>query len=218
MASLAARRAAIMAAVLCAGVLATACGSAPGSSPGAGQATQPAATTTGTTSAAPSPSQGPSVQPVRAGCPPSALRALVDTSQGGAAAGSVYYPIDFTNISQATCTMYGYPGVSFVTGPSGSIIGKPATRNPALRATTVRLAPGGVAHATVQVVQAGNYNRADCKPVTAHWLKIYPPNQFGAIYARLTIQACSKRLPSSLGSQLSVYVVRPGAGKAGQGP
>jgi hypothetical protein len=142
----------------------------------------------------------------------------VDTSQGGAAAGSTYVPIDFTNTTGSACTLFGYPGVSFVTSPSGSQIGRPATRNPAAPATLVTLAPGGTAHSTVQVADAGNYSASACSPVTAHWLKIFPPNQTAALYASYTVQACSAKLPHKLGSQLSVYVVRPGPGKAGQAP
>jgi hypothetical protein len=141
----------------------------------------------------------------------------VDTSQGGAAAGSVYVPINFTNITGSTCTLFGYPGVSFVTSPSGSELGRAATRNPPT-GTLVTLAPGGVAHAVLRVAEAGNYSSSACVPVTAHWLRIYPPNQFNAIYARYTTQACSARLPAKVGSQVSVYVVRPGPGKAGQAP
>jgi hypothetical protein len=142
----------------------------------------------------------------------------VAVAQGGAAAGSVYVPIDFTNTSAASCTMNGYPGVSFVTAPSGSQLGSAATRNPAAKPAVITLPPGGVAHATLQVAQAGNYSASACTPVTAHWLRIFPPNQATAIYARYDAQACSAKLPAKLGSQLAVYVVRPGAGKAGQGP
>ena len=58
-----------------------------------------------------------------AGCPSSVLKANVDTAQGGAAAGSNYVPIDFTNTSGSACTLDGYPGVSFVRGPSGGQLG-----------------------------------------------------------------------------------------------
>jgi hypothetical protein len=59
----------------------------------------------------------------------------MDLAQGGAAAGSVYIPIDFTNTSGSACTMEGYPGVSFVRGPSGTrrrgVLARGATpRNP----------------------------------------------------------------------------------------
>ena len=78
-------------------------------------------------------------------------------------------------------------------------------------AATVTLAPGAVAHATLQVAEAGNYDATQCKPVTAHWLKIFPPDQTGAAYAPFTTQACSAQLPNNIGSQLSISVIQPGA-------
>ena len=177
--------------------------SAPATTPGASQpATQPGATASAGV----------------AGCTTSGLKVKVDTSQGGAAAGSTYVPINFTNTTSRTCTLFGYPGVSFVTSVPGRELGRPAKRNPTDPATTVTVAPGAVAHATLQVAQAENYDPSECKPVTAHWLRVYPPNQFGAIYTKYTAQVCSAKLPSTLGSQLGIYVVRPGPGKAGQGP
>jgi Protein of unknown function (DUF4232) len=143
---------------------------------------------------------------------------VVNTSQGGAAAGSSYYPIDFTNTSGSTCTLFGYPGVSFTSGQGGSQIGRPASRNPAGPPVTVTLTPGTVAHATVQVTQAANYSKSACEPVTAHWLKIYPPNQTAPLYVRFTAQACSHKVPSSGGSQLSIYAMRRGPGQRGQAP
>jgi len=131
------------------------------------------------------PSSGPPA------CATSALRATVGASDG-AAAGSSYYPIQFDNISSATCNLYGYPGVSFVTGAGGSQIGLPATENPAHSRQFVDLAPGQTAHAELQVVDALNFSPADCGLVTASWLRIYPPNQNAPLYASLTAQTCSK--------------------------
>ncbi len=145
------------------------------------------------------------------GCATSALKATVAADKGSAAAGSIYYPLDLTNTSGSTCTVFGYPGVSFVTGPSGAILGRAAHRNPVAPAATVTLAPGQTAHATLQVAEAGNYDQAQCKPVTAHWLRVYPPNQTVPLYTQFTTQACSGRLPHAVGSQLSITVFQPGA-------
>ena len=193
--------------------LLVACGT---SSPGGGSAASPAstpgsatATTSGSTaSAAPATSASTGVTI----CATSALKAAVNTVRGSAAAGSVYYPLVLSNISGSSCTLFGYPGVSFVTGPSGGQLGRAATRDPVVPAATVTLAPGQAAHATLKVAQAGNYDPAQCRPVTAHWLKIFPPDQTAALYARFTTQACSARLPAGIGSQLSVSVFQPGAG------
>ncbi len=150
-------------------------------------------------------------------CSPSDLTAAIPSGVGGAAAGSTYYPLNLTNHSGKSCYLYGYPGVSFVTSPSGSQVGAAASRNPAVAPTTVVLAPGQTAHVTVQVVDALNYSKSDCKPVTAHWLKIYPPGQYGALYVKFTAMTCSATLPAKLGSPLSVDAVKGGAGKPGGG-
>jgi hypothetical protein len=142
----------------------------------------------------------------------------VDTSPGGAAAGSTYYPLNLTNTSASPCTLFGYPGVSFVTGPSGSQIGEPASRNPAVTPATVTLAPGAVGHVTLQVVDALNYSKSACQPVTGHWLRVFPPGQYTALYVKFSALTCSAKLPANLGRPLSVDAVKSGKGVPGQGP
>jgi hypothetical protein len=153
-----------------------------------------------------------------AACATARLTITVDTRQGSAAAGSAYYPIDFTSTSGSPCTLFGYPGVSFVTRPGGSQLGSPATRNSGAPAGQVTLPAGGHAHAVLQVVSAGNYSASDCHPVTAHWLRVYPPGQTEPGYAAFTAQVCSAKLPATLGSSLSVFPVRGGEGQLGGAP
>jgi hypothetical protein len=147
-------------------------------------ASQPASTppATPTSSASPTPAGPPP-------CPTSALKASVGSGNG--AAGSTYYPLEFTNASSAACTLFGYPGVSFVTGTGGSQIGTAASRNPAVGSQLITLAPGSTAHATLQVVDAMNYPNAECHLVTAHTMKIFPPNQTAPIYLSFTAPTCS---------------------------
>jgi len=140
-------------------------------------------------------------------CATGALR--ISLGPAGGAAGSIYYPLEFTNISGAPCTLYGYPGVSFVSGPGGAELGGAAVRNPAQGPALVTLAPGAVAHASVQVAVAQNYPTSLCKPVTAHWLRVYPPDQYAPLYTDLTAMTCTGTIPG--GSTLGIYVVRPGA-------
>jgi hypothetical protein len=142
-------------------------------------------------------------------CATSALHVTVPTSAGNAAAGSSYYPVQFTNTSGSPCTLYGFPGVSFVTAAGGSQIGIPATRDPVLAARLVTLSPGQTVHAELQVAVAQNYPPTDCGLVTAHWLKVYPPNQTAPVYVSFTAQTCSK--PKTI---LSVQTVQTGASGA----
>ncbi|HUY52834.1 MAG TPA: DUF4232 domain-containing protein [Streptosporangiaceae bacterium] len=216
----AARRASAAAGLLCTAALAAACGSS--SSPATSQASATGSTAQSSAPAAPSSAASASSasstgSAAAAACASSSLSATVNTSPGGAAAGSTYYPLNFTNTSSSPCTLFGYPGVSFVTGPAGSQIGDPASRNPAVTAATVTLAPGAVAHATLQVVDALNYSKSDCAPVTAHWLRVFPPGQFTALYVKFSALTCSAKLPAKLGSPLTVDAVKGGDGKPGQG-
>ena len=223
----AARRVSAAAALLCTGALAAACGSTSSNNNSAAgsQSSSPVSSATPAGPASPVPRSTPVVTtpatppstPSQPACATADLSGTVNTSQGGAAAGSTYYPLNLTNTSKTSCYLFGYPGVSFVTGPSGSQIGEPASRNPAITPRTVILAPGGTAHVTVQVVDALNYSKSDCKPVTAHWLKVFPPGQFSALYLKFTATTCSVKLPSKLGVPLTVDAVKGGAGQPGQG-
>lgn len=218
-----ARRTAAVAGVTCGGVsiaaLLAACGSS-GGHPGAASDTTPPASSSNTSSAPASSaasSSSPDVTSAKTQCATSGLTASVAKNPGGAAAGSVYVPVNFTNISSHTCVLYGFPGVSWVTGMRGSQIGAPATRQTGFGSVTVTLAPGGVAHAWLQIADAGNFPTSTCKPVTANWLKIYPPDQFSALYASWTAQVCSSKNTGG-SSPLSVLPIRSGHGVSGQVP
>ena len=78
-------------------------------------------------------------------CPSSALRVTVNKTRGGAAAGTSYVALDFTNTSGHSCHMFGFPGVSFVTGNPGSQIGAAASRQKTFGPENVTLASGAVA-------------------------------------------------------------------------
>jgi hypothetical protein len=149
-------------------------------------------------------------------CHSASLHVTVNTAAAGAAAGSTYYPVDFTNTSGSACGMYGYPGVSFVTAGSGTgaQVGAAAQENPAFGKLAVRLAPGGVAHAWLQVSEAGNFPAHACKPQTVEWLKVFPPDQTVAVYVSHSFDACA-----AMGAPLLfVMPVRTGLGVRGVQP
>jgi hypothetical protein len=198
--------------VATAGLLAG-CGSAQApSGPAASHQTQQAG-------AGSSPPAAPSMVPGLGGltvCRSAALKVTVDTSQGGGAAGSVYYPVNFTNTSGAPCGLYGYPGMSLVTadGNAGRQIGAAAQRNPAFGDLSVRLPAAGVAHAWLQVAQAANYPASACQPMTAHWLRVFPPGDTAASYVSVSFSACA----SASTPLLTVTPVRSGQGVRGVTP
>jgi hypothetical protein len=115
-----------------------------------------------------------------ASCATNDLSFSIGTGDG--AAGSVYEPIRMTNKGTATCTLRGYPGVSFVTGGSGDQVGAAASRNPQHPAGTVTLAPGATAESIVQVVDHMNYSPAQCKAADVSGFRVYPPGETAPAY------------------------------------
>ena len=138
-------------------------------------------------------------------CSASSLKASLGLSQG--AAGSIYQVIDFTNVSDASCTLYGYPGVSMAGGSPVTQIGAAAAENPAAPRKLVTLVPGETGNALLRIVQPGFFPVSRCAPVNATYLQVYPPNQTAPIYLAYKSQACSKPIRF-----LTVNAVRLGTG------
>ncbi len=127
-------------------------------------------------------------------------------SQG--AAGSTFQVIDFTNISNVTCTLYGFPGVSLAGGQPVTQIGQAAAENHSTTRRLVTLAPGATGSALVQIVDAYNYPASTCHLVKSSYLQVYPPNQTTPAYVSYKSAACT----SQSVKLMTVNVVIPGAG------
>jgi Domain of unknown function (DUF4232) len=171
-------------------------GSAPAASPSAPDAS---ASSSGTPAVA-----APSSPAAGTACATSALQIKLGASDGYA--GGVYQTIDFTNTSGSTCTLFGYPGVSLVTGPPYKQLGVPAKRTTTTPAKVVTLAPGATANAVVQIVDALNFPSPSCQPAKAAALKVYPPNQFTAVYLPDTSYGCGNPVQT-----MYIAPVRPGS-------
>jgi len=197
-------------ALTCAAVLAAGCSgtSNTGGNTNAASEASASAPATPTTPDAASPAGTPSAAPAGpSACPTRSLQVKLGVGQG--TAGSTYTTIDFTNISNVTCTLYGYPGVSLQTARPLHQIGKPAKENPATPRQLVTLQPQTTANALLRIVDAGNYPASACGPVTSHYLQVYPPNQTAAAYIKYATQTCSKPVRT-----MTVDVVKPGSGSA----
>jgi hypothetical protein len=147
----------------------------------------------------------PTVAGAAPACPTRSLGLKLGLAQG--AAGSTYQVIDFTNISNGTCTLYGYPGVSLAGGKPVTQIGLAAAESHATPRKLITLAPGAVANAVLQIAHAVNFPAAKCHPVTADYLQIYPPNQTTPAYLHYSSQTCAKPV-----QVLTVSVVQAGSG------
>jgi hypothetical protein len=146
-------------------------------------------------------SAAPAVPPV---CATGNLAVWVNVDGGSAAAGTWFYPLEFTNISNHTCRMLGYPGVS-ATNAAGKQLGDAARRYPAFAAKWVTIAAGGTAHALFGY-GAAEVSTSGCKPVTASFLKVYPPSRTSARHAFFDFPSCT--LPHH--TYLLVSVIQPG--------
>jgi Protein of unknown function (DUF4232) len=185
------RAAAVIAAASAAGLIATSAAVAVGSSG--------AVLTADTSRAAPA--------AVRA-CTASDLGAWVAVTQGNGAAGSIYYPLQFTNLSRHACAMRGFPGVSAI-DRNGHQLGSPAGWDHVIPSRTVVLAPGATAHTILGYSDVTVTSTPGCHPTFGTFeLRVYPPGQRGATYAAFDLEACSHAGPVYLG----VEPVQPGVG------
>jgi len=193
------RRITAAAAFTCIAALTTACSSTSGSvasaqrttvtaTAGNSPSTVPSSTTP--TTAVSAPTTAVSAPAGLASCPTRSLGAKLGLAQG--AAGSVYQVIDFTNISNVSCTLYGYPGISLAGGTPVTQIGLAATENSTPSRQLVTLAPGAVANALLHIGTARLYPASTCGPTATTYLQIFPPNQSTPIYLRYTSTSCAK--------------------------
>lgn len=118
-------------------------------------------------------------------------------TEGDGTAGSIYYTVEFTNLSGRACSLRGYPGVSAV-GLGGGRVGSPASRNPLSPVRAVTLLRGATAKAVLQITEAGNFPRSTCGQTTAAGLRVYPPNQTAAKVVPFPFAACSRSGPAYL--------------------
>jgi hypothetical protein len=129
---------------------------------------------------------------------------------GSAAAGSVAYPLEFSNAYGRACHLFGYPGVSAI-GRRGQRLGSPAGRDRAFRPRLVILRRGGTAHALLTITEAGDFPARQCKLRTAVALRVIPRSGAHPAFVPLRFPACSRKGPV----YLHIRVVRPGVGIPG---
>lgn len=116
------------------------------------------------------------------------------------------YPLDFTNVSGAPCTLAGYPEVTAYEGNKVPV-GAAAGRDQSVAARSIVLAPGQTAHATLDAAVP----TARCGPVRATGLRVVTPGQKGARYVRRPLTACTAVAPD--GQQyLRVRAIQAGTG------
>jgi hypothetical protein len=167
------------AAIILAALLASCGGSGSGS---------PALTTT--TRAEPASTSVPATAPTTS-APPTGGRCQngqlsVVPLSGGVGAGSAQEIIGFTNISSATCTLTGYPGVAALDQHGSQVAQAQRITGPqALPVTTVTLAEGETASAAVSGTEVPTGTATTC-PYFAPSLLVTPPDLTRSVRVSVT--------------------------------
>jgi hypothetical protein len=199
-------------------MLATACGGEEAGSPSAAERpTTPTSSTsvpaTATTPAPPpattTPVSTPTVQPPLVSPKACTVRDLgVSLGASEGTAGTMYRALVFTNTGGRTCTIQGFPGVSFVTGDDGRQVGEAAMRV-GEKGPVVTLKPGGTATSPVGFVNISAFDPATCQPTPVLGLRVYPPHERKSEFVPFETTGCAGEVP---GSQLTVRTVHEGSG------
>jgi len=206
--------------LLAAGALAAGCASSTSTTataPPSSAAPSSGAASTGAPSSAASATGSSGGAPAASGTPACTAADLTASLGGGAGSGMSqdHTGLQLRNTGSSACALYGYPGVSWVAGADGHQVGAAATREANGDGSTqkvVTLAPGALASAPLDIVQAAVFSPSDCKPVPVRGLRIYPPGEKAALFLSLPTGSggygeCS--LPKS--PTLSIGYLQPGA-------
>jgi Protein of unknown function (DUF4232) len=105
------------------------------------------------------------------------------------AAGTFYYPLEFTNDSSHTCRTWGWPGVS-ATNANGHQLGDAAQRLHTYTPAWVNIGAGATAHALLAYGNA-EVQTSGCKPANASQIKVYAPNQRTADLGFFSLPVCT---------------------------
>ncbi len=139
-------------------------------------------------------------------CKAADLRVSLGAEEG--TAGTLYRALVFTNTGGRTCTIQGFPGVSFVAGNDGHQVGRAAAWD-GRKGPVVTLKPGAAAAAPLGFTNIDNYDVADCRPTPVRGLRVYAPHDTAAAFVPFPTRACAGTPPSN---HLRVQTVHEGSG------
>jgi hypothetical protein len=93
-----------------------------------------------------------------------------------AAMSHVYGRIVLKNVSDQTCWVSGYGGLSYVGGGDGTQVGAPADRTPSRKPKTA-VPPGHKVRSPVVETSAAPYPKNKCKPTPVDGFRVYVPDE-----------------------------------------
>lgn len=164
----------------------------------------PASTPVTTTTA--EQSAPPAAQPGNGLCKSGDLQ--LSFGQGDAGAGTVYRALIFTNVSDHSCVIQGFPGLSYVGGADGHQVGAAAVRV-GNKGAAITLNKGATASTSIGFVNVQNFETVTCQPQPVRGLRIYPPQETASMFIEMPTTGCAnEHIP---GNQLTVKTIVEGS-------
>jgi hypothetical protein len=139
-------------------------------------------------------------------CKAADLTVSLGDSEG--TAGTMYRALVFTNTGGRTCTIQGFPGVSFVAGDDGHQVSEAAVWI-GEKGPVVALKPSMTATAPLGFVNIGVFDPETCQPTPVRGLRVYPPHDTASEFVPFETTACAGTPPSN---HLKVGTVHEGSG------
>jgi hypothetical protein len=133
-------------------------------------------------------------------------------SGGGPGMSQDRVSLQLRNRGATSCTLYGYPGVSWATGPDGRGVGPSAARYKAATPSAVVLRAGAVAAAPLDIVVGdGGLSASECHPERVAGLRVYPPGQRQPLFVSYRLGAPGACSVATASPMLQVGFMRLGA-------
>jgi hypothetical protein len=151
--------------------------------------------------AAPLASAAPPAAQSRAAAPACKTSQLVIwLFNGQGTAGSFFYELNFTNLSNSTCTMRGYPK-AFGVDLQGKRVGLDFADETG-KQKLVTLPGGGseTATATLRLVDPGAFSSAECHPTKIAGIRVTPPGQSASKVVPFPSETCAREPTESAAS------------------
>jgi hypothetical protein len=130
-------------------------------------------------------------------CATSSLTGSIAEGSGGGA-GSVYLNLALRNTGTASCTLQGWPGLSFVGDGNGTQLGAAAALDRSGTHPTVTLAAGQTAYAPLRIVRAENLEPADCTTQQPDGFRVYPPGSKQSLFVASTAYTACRQQSAEL--------------------
>lgn len=121
-------------------------------------------------------------------------------SSTGAAAGTFYYNLEFTNLAGHACSIDGTPKVSAVdlSGKTVGLAGTPSLNEHSPKPVDVVVANDASGYSLLSVADARNYPNSLCHLVIAAGLRVTPPGQGASKVVPIALPECTLTKPQIL--------------------